>query len=677
MTPSNKVLAPNALHRRLLHDIDEIQQDPYPNVYLHVDDQDIRKACLILSTEAYGPLHLFIEFGDEYPLYAPRVSIQSEIVHPNIYGEYICASILNTTEGWTPAYTLKGVLVQLLSFFTSESLEQDYGGAVDLKSYRLEQAGRRHTRHADQRFDYFCDACGYGPDWTPASTNNMFSKAPTALPASVSKLLALPDEVVLTMLEEMPTKDILALADAVPFIKNTVHSYDFIRTRELQCFCLKKSYMDAKLGIGISITGGSKPVMRSEFDLLSQEAFFQHDVRRSVQGVEFDKWLPLSLSRRHWNVVKTNVTACLRSIHSFARLRSNEPADIDVLYYLMNNVVVQFSADAENGFRRPDKRSTLSHASEKAVEAYFACFHLLLCLATENPAIVTAANKMVNRFLTGRHSKKQFPDLGHLLVATLISDDGLTEPLVFQIIKEAILRNVVWMLDSKGADMAELAYLEPSAISEYRLVKTFEASTTSYRLLMFLKLFSSSARPAGKTLTDLREALFDSHGAPPSGVSAAMAQRIRVIREINGFPGFLRAMGITNIPSKTQFTAFLRRTITDSVNAGYSVMPLSQSKLYIIRKMRERDVEVADGMSITDAMITWYNRGEKWYWNGWNGRPSFFPERGAHAQEWGKRDRVGTGRMGERGGRSRGRRGGGWGRHQHGRLLCAICDEYH
>lgn len=242
---------------------------------------------------------------------------------------------------------------------------------------------------------------------------------------------------------------------------------------------------------------------------------------------------------------------CLRAIHGHAVMRSNEPGDIDVLYYLMNNIAVQFSADAEKGFRQPDERSTLSRASKKAVEAYFAFFHLLLCLATENAEIIKAANKIVNHFLTGPHTKKQFPDLGHLLVAGLVSDDGLTQPLIFRIIKEAILRNVVWMLDSKGADLAELAYLEPSTISEYRLVKSFEASRTSYRLLMFLKLFSSSARQPGKSLVHLRESLFDSHGAPPPGVSATMAQRIPENREINGFPGFLRAMGITDIPGKT------------------------------------------------------------------------------------------------------------------------------
>ncbi|KAJ4983458.1 NEDD8-conjugating enzyme UBC12-like protein 2 [Stagonosporopsis vannaccii] len=558
---SVRAFVPNALQRRLLNDIADFQRNPHANVYLHVDEQDFHKACLILTTEAYGPLHLFIEFCNDFPLRAPTVTIQSDITHPNFYGNYVCASILNTTEGWTPAYTLEGVLVQLLSFFTSESLEQDHGGDADFKTH-----------------EYFCNGCGFKPDWLAVPFINISNEVAKASPMIVSKLLALPDEIVLQTLEEMPTKDVLALAEAVPVISNTVNSYDFIRTHELQCFCLKTSYLDAKLGIGISIAGHHKPVLRSEFDL----------------GVRLDKWLPIPLSRQHWNGVKTNATACLHSIHSHARLRSNEPQSIGVLYHLMNNVVVQFSADAEKGFRQPDKRSTLNHASEKAVEAYFACFHLLLCLTTEEVAIVSAANQMVTRFLTGLHTKKEFPTLGYLLVAALISDRGLTDHLFFQITKEAILHNVVWMLDSRGADMAELAYLEPSAVSEYRL-------------LMFLKLFSSSARPISKSLTDLREMLFDSHGAPPPGVSKAMAQRIREIRGVRSFPGFLSYIGINNVPSKTEFTAFLRRTITDS--------------------MREREVEVAEGIRVTDSTIEWFNKGEKWYWNGWDGRPNFFPER--------------------------------------------------
>lgn len=662
MSSSNHGRAgPKALERRLLNDIAEIQQDPYPNVYLHFDDANMRKACLILTPEDEDPLHLTIEFGKDYPLCAPTVKIQTSIVHPNVFGDYICATILNTTDGWTSAYTLKGIVIQILSFFCSDSLEQDHGRGnfVSLAEYRRRYA-RQNDRHPQPSQVFTCKICGFGADWRDSQDEEMEVDEPVAsvvTPTSIkyittrqpkSKLFSLPDEVVLSIFNEMETRDILAFAEAVPSIQRMVHSYDFIRIRELQCFCLKQSFMETKLGVGVAIAGGRRAVFRSEFDLLSQDAFYQHGVRRSIQGVRFDKWLPLPLSRRHWNLVRTNATACIKGIHTAAQMEVREPSCIDVLYYFMNNIVVQFSADAEKGFHRPDARSTLSHASEKAVEAYFALYHLLLCLATEDLNIVASANRIVARFIAGPRTKAHFPDLGHVLVASLISDAGLTEELTFLVIKEAILRNVVWMLDTKGAGFAELAYFEPSAVSNYRLVNTFAASPTSYRLLMFLKLFSSAVRAPGKSLPQLRDALFDTHSAPPPGTAAKMAEQIRQIRAIDGFPGFLDAMGIKDKPSAEVFTAFLRRTIGDSVSAGYSCMPMTQSELYMIRKIRERNVEVAKGVSVTPALEKWFEQGEKWFNNGWNGRPSFFPG--------GNR-----GGGGSRGGRGRGRGGRGRG----------------
>lgn len=666
MPPACGINMPASLRKRLLDDIAEMQQNPYPNCHMFFDDSNIQKACLILTPEDQNELHLSIAFPEDYPLRAPTVTIQSYIAHPNVFGDYICATILNRQDGWTPAYTLKGIVIQLLSFFCSDSIEQDYGGyTIDLAEY---QSGvdrqRRQTREWMRRnalrndeplspefYDptqgqdsFSCQACGFGPDWVPLQYDASETKATKGKRKHItnfsrggfSKLLALPDEITLLLLGELETRDVLAFADAIPTIKSIVYSYDFIRVRELQCFCLKKSFTDAKLGIGVAIKGGRRPVLRSEFDLISQEAFFQHDIRHSVHSVPFDKWLPLPLSRGHWRQVKGNAAACLQVIENEAHMPSNGSNSANVLYNFMNNIVVQFSADAEMGWKRSNTKSTLNHASEKAVEAYFSLFHLLLCLATENNAIVAGANDIVARFIAGPRNKAKFADLGHVLVAALISDAGLTENLTFLIIKEAILRNVVWMLDGQGANMAELAYLEPGATSNYRLVMTYHASSTSYRLLMFLKLFSSAARPQGKPLVELREALFDTHGAPPPGVSEAMAQRIREIREVNTFPVFLKTMGIEDMPSKSVFTAFLRRTITDSVKAGYSVMPINQSRLYMMRRARERHVEVAEGVKVTPALERWFAQGEKWVDNGWQGRPSFFPNRDGRGRNQGR-----------------------------------------
>ena len=140
------------LRQRHLRDIAEMQVDPYPNINLHVNDS-LTQACLILSAEGQDSLHLTIFFHG-YPLTVPRVEIQSKISHPNVFGAYICASILNTTESYTPAYTLKSISYQLLSFFSSETLEQSYGGRkVDLRSYR-EYSSRLQK-------SYHCAACDF------------------------------------------------------------------------------------------------------------------------------------------------------------------------------------------------------------------------------------------------------------------------------------------------------------------------------------------------------------------------------------------------------------------------------------------------------------------------------------------------------------------------------------
>ena len=63
--------------------------------------------------------------------------------------------------------------------------------------------------------------------------------------------LALPDEIILIMFSELPDQDLWAVAKVFPVTNEILNSYDFIRLRELQCFCLKESFMKAKLGVGV------------------------------------------------------------------------------------------------------------------------------------------------------------------------------------------------------------------------------------------------------------------------------------------------------------------------------------------------------------------------------------------------------------------------------------------
>ena len=623
------------LHRRLLNDIAELCEKPYPNIELRVDEADLSRACLILSPDEYPlPLHLTVIFGRNYPVSPPEVRIETRITHPNIYGSYICASILNTTEGYTPAYTLKGIAIQLLSFFGSDRLEQDTGGYKDLRNYR-------GAYHLD---NFRCTKCGFGQhlshavrlgDYMPMDLDKPTRRAAAATKAvDVFRcyIKQMPDELVLQLLEELDFEELTALARAWDRVGRLITGYNVLRQRELLCFCLKTSFRECKLGIGVASPARAR--VESEFDLISETAFRTLEVRSSVHGIGFRHWLPLPISRRHWQRVRGDLDGALGAIAAAAHITG---APSQVLFAFMNHIVVRLNQDLSNQSGAPSARnggyhsakSTLRHASEKAIESYFHIFHLLVCMAAEQPAIVRDANRLIDSFVAGRTSKTDCPNLGFLLVALLISDREVTVALMKAIITEAVTRNVVWMLDAKGAGMADLAFLEPDdEVSAYRLQKTFEASRTSYRLLMFSELFRRTARPAAdgaaprKPLAELRDELFDRHGGPPPGTANRLAGEVRRLQTINNFPDFLREMGVP-VPGALGFSQLLRRTVRESMAKGYSRWGLSSVEAKLLRLKKEQGVELPglqdhrQRLVTKDAVVKRIN----------SGLVSFFPER--------------------------------------------------
>jgi hypothetical protein len=205
----------------------------------------------------------------------------------------------------------------------------------------------------------------------------------------------------------------------------------------------------------------------------------------------------------------------------------------------------------------------------------------------------------------------------------IVSDVDISEEVIRAIIKETITRNVVWMLTSNPG----LAYVEPSAVSEYRLHHTFQASKTSYRLLMFLNLFRKTAvGTSRKPLTQLRDEAFERHGAPPRGSAKGLADGIKRIHAVDRYPDFLAAMDIQTMPSKAQLNTYLHKCILDSVGKGYSRMPISQGEALTLRRLKEPNVEVAGGV-FADYMDVRIMRGKD---------KSFFPQRGGGFQGRGR-----------------------------------------
>ncbi|KAF7537142.1 hypothetical protein G7054_g3968 [Neopestalotiopsis clavispora] len=428
------------LSQRLLQDIHELRRKPYPNIDVHINDKDLTKFCLILSPPRWDRMHLTVDRLQKFPLSPPRIRMDSRVIHPNVFGTYICASILNTSEGYTPAYTLKNIAIQILSFFASETLEQvGSGEEVDINAYRTKRNPRNLGILGAAEDNFCCDICKFGPDSrkelgkrvvpgavyvgepTPPrkgrrnrkskmSTDGTSSEGGSSTSQSTESsartvfgdynlatlpIDTVPNEILLKVLHQVEEfEDLVNLAIAWPRVSRVITKFDVLRQRELQCFVQKKTYHDVNLGVGIAANTKS---IRSEFDLISEEAYNNLEVRESIHHVPFRWWLPLPISRPHWARVRGQARETLRHLRLGGSVKN--PTIADVIYQFMTDIVVKLN---NVGAGYDDPKSTLTHASDKAIESYFHLFHLLVCLATEDPSIVRSANRLLTSFRDGR-----------------------------------------------------------------------------------------------------------------------------------------------------------------------------------------------------------------------------------------------------------------------------------
>ena len=319
--------------RRLLHDLAEMSTSPYENIIFHPHENDINKACLVLTPPGLRKIHLTVDFGSRYPLVAPKISIQTRFKHPNVFDDYICASILNTDEGYTPAYTLKGIAIQILSFFSSDTIQQDYGTVIDLAAYR----GKSVDRSTES---FHCSKCGF-PNIaaTPTAsaptleaqtnTDNKLKLAKSSEKAGIAKM---PAEILLRICDCLESEQLIPFMrawDKIGGAEGVVTKHGLIRLREVQCFALKEGFGKANLGVGVHVVLGKRyGTLESEFDLLSDKAFHNFGIRKSVQGLRFERWLPLAISRPHYQRIKTKLYPALEELGTDARLSSVLPVSL-------------------------------------------------------------------------------------------------------------------------------------------------------------------------------------------------------------------------------------------------------------------------------------------------------------------------------------------------------------
>ncbi len=160
--------------------------------------------------------------------------MQSRVVHPNVFDDYICASILNTEEGYTPAYTLKSICIQLLSFFNSDKIEQEHGGSVDRTSYAEYRRLNANLKQIE------CARCGFGKDDSQAAEPQVASTSAVdrnSHPNSKNILCTigiLPPELLLQVCDLLDDESLAIGARAWNGFKRVMKRYNVVATRQRQ-----------------------------------------------------------------------------------------------------------------------------------------------------------------------------------------------------------------------------------------------------------------------------------------------------------------------------------------------------------------------------------------------------------------------------------------------------------
>jgi ubiquitin-protein ligase len=435
-----------ATQRRLLADLKRLQEEPIPLAAAQpCSDEDLTLWDGVVGVEMevthFGcvtvPLHFLIDFPGDYPQSAPNIGFSFEFqyrggaqyVMPDgrLKGKkVICLDVLGNFgnihrewkhtvgSGWSPAYTVTTLLVQL------QSVLCDLGN-------QMSQHERDITYQSAMRF------CEHNPLAVLVLLGEDEIREQREERRATSSLLKIQK---ICKGDAALTQRIQDFANEVGFSGDADHLAKFLSLlidvaagsanstscgesdtacsdvesevdKNICCFATGKLYTEALLGVGVS---RERRNLSTAGELLSKEAF-DGGLRQSTDKSPFEFFLPVWINETH---AASNVAWCealknsyMKIAHQAYQVTDEDEAILEVFPRLINQMIVEMM--------KPDAAKSAAIATFEAMCNFWRTLRWLVDL---RPTLLKRIRAMLSKFVKDEDSRHKdvTPDLGVALV---------------------------------------------------------------------------------------------------------------------------------------------------------------------------------------------------------------------------------------------------------------------
>lgn len=403
----------------------------------------------------------------------------------------------------------------------------------------------------------------------------------------IKQLETLPRELFIDIADKLTYKERTQLGHHSEILAESFKSPYFWERKELICYFNRKSYLETPLGIPISVTffRDSETIksMGTPMDLLSQEAFDDQQVRKSVWNQDFQVWIPLYLTEGHYNRNKGELIRRITKLYTDRRIEISENTSFEEI--LLAKVAIEeatplnptkpkpffsYKRMLENYRKRKEKEnifkpvwalelfSTLLssivvemmkgdlYISIKALETYCLVHRLFYQMSLDYPEIREIAEERIQIFKSDRKNrhKRKIENLAKFLTYFSITEKYSWKDIKDYYLEEGLKRNIYWiLLANPDFHKAKNGFFFQNP---KRLQASFDAVAVGKRLLVFnLYFLNKIARPPGKSLKDVARIHDYYYGKPDPDIRSKFQEDIQKIYQIKSWKDFYREIRVS------------------------------------------------------------------------------------------------------------------------------------